>query len=94
MRRPWGFVVRVSAICLVVLAMSPITEPFSTLDTAALAGQATHDSGSLKTKPLTEVWQPSRSGLTAPPECDAAGRSPVPPTLTGRQQIEQRVLRI
>jgi hypothetical protein len=92
----WGFVVRASAICLVLLALSPLTHPFSTLDVATLAGQATtHDSGSLKTKPLTLGWQLTGSSLTGPPELDAAaGRSPIPPTLTDRQQVEQRVLRI
>jgi hypothetical protein len=95
MTRCWGFVARASAIGLLLLAISPLTNPFSTLDLATLAGQAgAQDSGSLKTKPSTEGPLPVAS-LTAPPVLDrAAGRSPTPPTLTDRQQIEQRVLRL
>jgi len=96
MSRRWGFLARAFAICLLLLAISPLTNPFSTLDVATLTGQTpAHDSGSLKTKPPTEGAQLPVASLTVAPVLDrAAARSLTPPTLTDRQQIEQRVLRI
>lgn len=95
MSRRWGFIARASAICLLLLAVSPLTSPFATLDLATLAGQTgAHDSGSLKTKPSPDGATLPATSL-APAVLDSApGRSPSPPTLTDRQQTERRVLRI
>ncbi len=98
MTRCWGFVVRACAIWLLLLAISPLTNPFSTLDLATLAGQTgAHDSGALKTKvkPSNEGVKLPMASLTTTPVLDrAVGRSTHPPTLTDRQQIERCVLRI
>ena len=95
MSRRWGFIARASAICLLLLAISPLTAPFATLDLVTLAGPTgAHDSGSLKTKPSPDGATLPVTSL-APAGLDStAGRSPIPPTLTDRQQTERRVFRI
>lgn len=85
---------RASAICLLLLAMSPLTAPFSTLDLAAIPSQSGPQDSALK------LSQPSGAAVTKaylpePASLDrASGRAATPPNLTSRQQLEQRVLRI
>jgi hypothetical protein len=55
--------VRVTAVCLLLLAVSPLTAPFSTFDLAAPAShKGSGDSGAFKIKPTTD----SPSALVSP----------------------------
>jgi hypothetical protein len=91
-----GLLTRLCAVCVLLLALSPLTAPFSTLDLATLSGHVSpHESSKLKTKPPTEgaSLPVAMASVLAPPERaprDTATR----PHLTERLQAECGVLRI
>lgn len=93
MARRLGFFARATAICLLLLAISPLTAPFSTLDLATPAGQAgACDSSSLKTKTSTAAtWLPTPDGTGTTMVAGVAGRSPAP---ADRRQARPLVLRV
>lgn len=74
-------ILRISAVVLVVLAVSPVTAPFSTYDFAAPAPDTFHE-GVLKAKPasdksLTPTTALARAAVMTPSSPDASGQRPI-----------------
>jgi hypothetical protein len=95
-RRCTTLAVRTCAICLLILAVSPLTAPFSTLDVATLAGQtSSHEGTTLKNKVAVDAVSAvgSTSFVLTSSDRGACGFV-APPNLADRRQIELCILRI
>lgn len=95
MRDRWRVVVRATAICVLLMAVSPITAPFSTLDLGLAGGSGPVDSAAHKLKASSDGISVAIAGIAGRARPSrVGGRSATPPNLTERQRLEQRVLRI